>query len=1483
MKGMITMADIPNGYMSSLYPTELTDINVDIEQKLQYKYVKAFPSINSTNNGLIYSEPNVRWLTKQFTKKPFIIPHDGYPEKDKFKHGEPVLHGTYVDGGIANIDGYIISSSNNMNTINFDTTEDTILGTDSLGLVVTQIAQQTIIDIYNRLNDSNLIQYLRSGTQEQEQAVIDRVNNAYDRWLDTKESQVIGEVQINYSDSGQLKITEYIDNLVAEGVFRVPEDFSVYEGGGVRYYYKAYPIMIGQPNALYRVGKIDNSGKFVEDDTLPLIYFKDNFGCIFTFYNALENMPRHQNLYTHTYPYTGDNRIDMLSVKNSSGVNVSDIIDNVLPNNGDVVDFSSLYTTNQSSTRDDNINTTVIDINNIFNAPSFFKKVETKDLINSYCVYNGISPSSISTMPVGSDVLPDVLYCLPNDDSTTFGKVIKALSRSIPNTNELIPIAFMNNAGKLIPFNLDFYKDTIEQDGTHREIQTVAEGYVTFIRRVAREILGDNTSWQAKDELYTFNMDYLSNPNGDSFTTFVNTPVIEDAKEFRKNWENLFKRIEAIGDGGYFVQALSQVLSSVDVYTFFDAINSTIRFNNIYNTLIAPYVTTYSQIAWTSAYYNSSPVNVSTNKFLITKALHNLRDDAVHIYNDKYWRGEIDISHDYTVETGRTITQTAKLTVDGDLETDIVRYQNLCSYQSRPLITDVYDFRDKLNSGSITISDYEDYISYLKRISFPSRKTINYYAKSFVGATYEVFNEIDTRILIPYRITSLGSFNTIGSFDINGNERLYYDDMLNPATKADVPGTTAMTIPNGYIGNVPIDTTTLLPINTGIHNTFWIEINEGGTTDYIQQDMDISYNVSISTIITDTRPEGALIGTYGINLMGFTQSWSTYIPMVFRIFKDAEDYLSGRIPGTTESDGITIDYKFPFEILDEDMWFGTLWLSTLRNITEWNIETNGVPHSVYTDGLGEYLNARNLTIFGTDKIYGYDDNGNYISCDEYVSKISTDSANIVADGLRKEITETKNELLDVIDEKTSYRYRAYTDADVEDGTKITVKNNDFVYIQNANDYNFEIIPIMPELIEGQKVACKVTVKIEISNTQYPKVTLRLHNVNEDVQDNWTINYDSTYDAVNKYTEVEITNPLVNPLSNPITAMVELTYSASGNTCDIQFINKEANTLMPNTLNVSELSYLVHDLYSIDKLSWQQIHDITERNMAQKLWKVGDTKTFKVTSTNVNDPTDKKDFEFKATIIGFDKQKNLNVPHVIWLTNIYNNGIDISNTPELSPFDVSFACNLGIDGQTGEANYPNAFKGTEFVTFANHLSNNNLTDTDYAITIDTDMIGIMYDVNTQQGYGNSLSTFNIYAYGADYTPEVQGDVYIVLQPTYFYNPSLMEFNLTDKPKDVNTIEDNVYDNYEDVRATQSSAYSQSYGLPSPLPATIPNNVSIISRDCFAMYNASEQNWDSCERCMIHIYKNNGNFDIHSIDDVNNNLGNSVRTEFCFITI
>ena len=46
------MADIPNGYMSSLYPTELTDINVDIEQKLQYKYVKAFPSINSTNTNL---------------------------------------------------------------------------------------------------------------------------------------------------------------------------------------------------------------------------------------------------------------------------------------------------------------------------------------------------------------------------------------------------------------------------------------------------------------------------------------------------------------------------------------------------------------------------------------------------------------------------------------------------------------------------------------------------------------------------------------------------------------------------------------------------------------------------------------------------------------------------------------------------------------------------------------------------------------------------------------------------------------------------------------------------------------------------------------------------------------------------------------------------------------------------------------------------------------------------------------------------------------------------------------------------------------------------------------------------------------------------------------------------------------------------------------------------------------------------------------
>ena len=63
-----------NDYISNIFADD-TLVGGDIRQTLQYNLVKTYPSVNSTNGGQIHSEENVRWLTRQFTKKPFIIPY----------------------------------------------------------------------------------------------------------------------------------------------------------------------------------------------------------------------------------------------------------------------------------------------------------------------------------------------------------------------------------------------------------------------------------------------------------------------------------------------------------------------------------------------------------------------------------------------------------------------------------------------------------------------------------------------------------------------------------------------------------------------------------------------------------------------------------------------------------------------------------------------------------------------------------------------------------------------------------------------------------------------------------------------------------------------------------------------------------------------------------------------------------------------------------------------------------------------------------------------------------------------------------------------------------------------------------------------------------------------------------------------------------------------------------------------------------------
>lgn len=128
----------------------------DVRQSLGYNNVKSYPSVNSSNDGHRHSEENVRWLTKQFIRKPFIIQYDDNTMEEFNYEGSSLNAGT-TTGGMVNIDGYIINSAADLNCLSFDNTEDTMLGTGSIyGYIEHQVLQQLSEQFTNGLETADI-------------------------------------------------------------------------------------------------------------------------------------------------------------------------------------------------------------------------------------------------------------------------------------------------------------------------------------------------------------------------------------------------------------------------------------------------------------------------------------------------------------------------------------------------------------------------------------------------------------------------------------------------------------------------------------------------------------------------------------------------------------------------------------------------------------------------------------------------------------------------------------------------------------------------------------------------------------------------------------------------------------------------------------------------------------------------------------------------------------------------------------------------------------------------------------------------------------------------------------------------------------------------------------------------------------------------------------------------------------------------------
>lgn len=1348
------MANELNEYMSDLYDISSKE---DMRQTVEYKYVKAYPSVNSTNGSPVHSEANVRWLTKQFTKKPFIIPRDGEPTGDKFKTRTSASgqNGTYVYGGIANIGGYIISIANDINDVQFDYSGNTEFGSNSQGIIWTQIVQRTMIAITKQLEDADFVSDDNGYISAIKQAISDKgeeitpetirvqANEFYAQLMGdaVTEEPVIGEVTIEYKNEDNLKIVEYIDNLPDDERAMFTEE---YDSQSVKYYTATYSVTLGFPKTYYTI----------EDETIPFVYIVDNFGFIYNFYNAEENTDN-QAVLTHYYPSTRDPRINMQNIHvglgNISGRPGADhIINTMIPNN-EVYDVNECYLTNE---RDDILPSTV----SFDSVLSNFDNIATKDVLSIYGTLSGVDIETITSMPNSNEPLADNYYCIPmaNTSNNTYAQLVRHFASPIQDGSAvMLPISVFNSAGILTPKNIKIYNG----DDTYVSVM----GYITFMRKLAKILVNPAGKSYNGEE---FNADYYDNPNGDDINETTLGP-------FRRCWSNIFKYLEDIGiDSTNDMDSLLAEVFNDDIQELCDFFGITysggfdpedvtryqfIKFHHLYNTLIAPFMNTYMQIAWTALFSNG----VINDKYCPPKCLKYYRDIAssvgVELVDDEYWSAVAELSHHYTVTgNGHTVDMSYRFTENADIYTDNERMETyLCSQEKIPFITKVEDnvektiisYREKLNldtsNPDSVFAECEDYISYIVRCSSPTRK-INH--TNDTGEAYIML------MSIPYRITNLVFGNNIKDNDITVNkildiDRYYADNTDYPATAPIHTDTRQL----GYIQNVQIDINTMLPCPIDSYHslridngrTFWYYIDN----QYEKQSSKSTYNLMMTNINTNDYYD---VGLNGFNFIGYSQSWATFVPIVFRLYKDGQDYLAGKNPGESTDAGIYVDYRFPKYLKDTDLWFASAWLNTRRTCISYNIENNGADYSTNTDGLHNYLKTRNETIFDVDKIYTKNEKGEFISFNQSVENIINNSSTTIniennIEEVKNEIVETKTDVMEKCVEVTPrYSYNA----------ELTLQNPEYNYLYvNTSTQPIDTLEIIfPKLyLNYNNKSVTNTIRVRTALSKNAKILIYSSAVEAD--DKWVCNcensYSTTYDSAQEFTTITINTNL----HTSVESLITITFTtAHEHIINIQPVNGNTYPSVFTTNYLLEESLGISDLQNT---SWKTISKYTKLGLAPMLWNIGDRKSFGIKDANGYYRT------FDAVIVGFDCDPSINSMngvnhHIVWMTDItsHRNSINL--------------CIIGMTEDGTTAGFNTAQGTTSIVGTDNFAVNRKYTFSDYMF-LDGDANHRMSDPITNNlpfvsNWLRHLSGYSINNDDAIYTFSFLEDIYTLVTDT-----------------------------------------------------------------------------------------------------------------------
>jgi len=673
--------------------------------------------------------------------------------------------------------------------------------------------------------------------------------------------------------------------------------------------------------------------------------------------------------------------------------------------------------------------------------------IETEDNIFArYEFYKG----SFSRDDLESSALRNLsteYYCLPLSKLGAHFQELFCISLGTTPVS-YVPVGFVSSTGALIAENVGY-----EEDMGGATVQRVlVEGYASLLRRICKIVTGYG------------NQDYYNGKD------------ISNTYESSEGWNLLLKDLQT-GNVVPPTQSSLNTNTAAEIAAIFGVADVTdITFDIIYNKVLAPYMNFYIQLSW-SAILDHALLNEGgpiEGRFKSRQAYsvmqHVLSGNGYNILSDDGQAMTVEFTRNI-VYNGVTYENVPRQVYYAyNRYPDYGRLKNFLCEDSKQYIgqtTSTHPIDDADNRNIVyrnkitTIEDadnLEDYITYLRQCA---QKSWNYNLDGYIDSNF---------ITIPYKVTTLTA-DTYGfaTFDemVDNYERYTnkYEsgnsdsnlDYINAASN-NAYSFVVLTPEKGYLQNIAVRMDTFVPERILSSGFVYPPKYDGGDSNHNHA---VAGTIGISgvqcTICPLQPPEfvlnltshqtidyaGQVTGLSGFCAAGKGQGWTVCIPTLFRLYKDSQNYLDGRDRGTTEHAGVTIDYKLPNDITDEDFWFANTWLSSVRSVGTWDIETGVSDYPTATDGMLDYLGKRNHTLFNINTIYGVGDYGELISIDELISRY----VNTSKQHIDTEIAEVKQTLETEIQDVSTALGRRIDDVNSTIGNTPVLPFVDFEIVQ----------------------------------------------------------------------------------------------------------------------------------------------------------------------------------------------------------------------------------------------------------------------------------------------------------------------------------------------------------------------------------------------------------------------------------------------------